>query len=89
LDSEIEVLRTKLKSAIENDPDNLRLISFASLSLARLLKAHDKLEVEQSQGEKLKTAVNNVIRDFALPLGAGDMIRRRQAELLKEEELRR
>jgi hypothetical protein len=65
------------------------LISFASLSLARLLKAHDKLEVEQSQGEKLKTAVNNVIRDFALPLGAGDMIRRRQAELLKEEELRR
>ncbi|HEX7474951.1 MAG TPA: hypothetical protein VF318_03215 [Dehalococcoidales bacterium] len=43
LDDEIALLRVKLKSVVERDPDNLELISNAVVSIARLLTARNKL----------------------------------------------
>ena len=43
LDNEIALLRSKLKCVADNDPHNIRLISLASNTLARLLKTRQKL----------------------------------------------
>jgi len=43
LDDEIALLRVKLKSVVERDPENLELISSAVVSIARLLTARNKL----------------------------------------------
>jgi hypothetical protein len=69
IDEEIALLRVKLKSVVRHDPDNIKLIMQASESLARLLLA--KYNLSKSDKKSLKTAIGNVLREIALPLGIG------------------
>jgi hypothetical protein len=66
-DDEIALLRVKIKSLLENDPENVRLILQATNTLTRLVKAKYNITKEQRKG--LKEAIGNVLRDIAIPLG--------------------
>ena len=67
IDDEIAVLRVKIKSLLEKDPENLKLIMQATNTLAGLVKTRYKISAEQKKG--LKEAIANVIKDIAIPLG--------------------
>ncbi len=69
IDDEIALLRVKIKSILENDPENIRLIMEATNTLAKLVKTRYNITKEQKKG--LKEAIGNVLRDVALPLGIG------------------
>jgi uncharacterized protein YjcR len=69
IDDEIALLRVKIKSVIDNDPDNIRLIMEATNVLARLIRTRYNITKDQKKG--LKEAIGNVLRDVALPLGIG------------------
>ena len=67
IDDEIALLRVKIKSILENDPENIKLIMQATNTLSRLVKTRYNITREQKKG--LKEAIGNVLRDIALPLG--------------------
>ncbi len=67
IDDEIALLRVKIKSLLEHDPENIKLIMQAANTLARLVKTRYNITKEQKKG--LKEAIGNVLRDVALPLG--------------------
>ena len=67
IDDEIALLRVKIKSLLEHDPENIKLIMQAANILARLVKTRYNITKEQKKG--LKEAIGNVLRDVALPLG--------------------
>ena len=67
IDDEIALLRVKIKSVLEKDPENIRLIMQATNTLAGLVKTRYRITKEQRQG--LKEAIGNVLRDVAIPLG--------------------
>jgi len=69
IDDEIALLRVKIKSILENDPENIKLIMQATDTLAKLVRTRYKITKEQKKG--LKEAIGNVLRDVALPLGIG------------------
>jgi len=69
IDDEIALLRVKIKSLLERDPENIKLIMQASNTLARLVRTRYKISKEDKKG--LKEAIGNVLRDVALPLGIG------------------
>ena len=69
IDDEIALLRVKIKSILENDPENVKLIMLATNTLAGLVKTRYNIAKEQKKG--LKEAISNVLRDVALPLGIG------------------
>ncbi len=69
IDDEIALLRVKIKSLLERDPENIRLIMRATNALERLITTRYKITKEQRKG--LKEAIGNVLRDVALPLGIG------------------
>jgi len=69
IDDEIALLRVKIKSILEHDPENIRLIMEATNTLAKLVKTRYNITKEQKKG--LKEAIGNVLRDVALPLGIG------------------
>jgi hypothetical protein len=66
-DDEIALLRVKIKSLLENDPENIRLLMEATNTLVRLVKAKYNISKEQKKG--LKEAIENVLKDIAIPLG--------------------
>ena len=68
-DDEIALLRVKIKSLLENDPENISLLMQATNTLAHLVKTKYNISKEQRKG--LKEAIGNVLRDIALPLGIG------------------
>ena len=59
----------KIKSLLEHDPENIKLIMQAANILARLVKTRYNISKEDKKG--LKEAIGNVLRDVALPLGIG------------------
>jgi len=67
IDDEIALLRVKIKSILEHDPENIKLIMQATNALARLVKTRYHITREQKKG--LKEAIGNVLRDVAIPLG--------------------
>lgn len=67
LDGEIALLRVKIKSLAENDPDNVKLFTKALNTLERLLRARDN--IGKDDRNRLKEAATAVLRDIALPLG--------------------
>ena len=67
IDDEIALLRVKIKSVLQNDPENIKLIMQATNTLARLVRTKYNLSKEDRKG--LKEAIGNVLRDVALPLG--------------------
>ena len=69
IDDEIALLRVKIKSLLEHDPENIKLITLATNTLAGLVKTSYNITKEQKKG--LKEAIGNVLRDVALPLGIG------------------
>ena len=69
IDDEIALLRVKIKSILEKDPENIKLIMQATNTLAGLVKTSYKITKEQRKG--LKEAIGNVLREVALPLGIG------------------
>jgi len=69
IDDEIALLRVKIKSILEKDPENISLIMQATNTLAGLVKTRYKISQEQRKG--LKEAIGNVLREVALPLGIG------------------
>lgn len=69
IDDEIALLRVKLKSLLESEPENINLLMQATNALARLVKTKYNISKEQRKG--LKEAIGNVIRDIAIPLGIG------------------
>jgi len=69
IDDEIALLRVKIKSLLEHDPENIRLLVQITNALTRLVKTRYKITKEQKKG--LKEAIGNVLRDVALPLGIG------------------
>jgi len=69
IDDEIALLRVKIKSIVENDPENIRLIMEATNTLARLVRTRYNITKEQKKG--LKEAIGNVLKEVAIPLGIG------------------
>jgi hypothetical protein len=69
ISDEITLLRVKIKSILEKDPENIRLIMQVANTLAKLVKTRYNISKEQKKG--LKEAIGNVLRDIALPLGIG------------------
>ena len=69
IDDEIALLRVKIKSILEKDPENIRLIMQATSALERLVKTRFNISKEDKKG--LKEAIANVLREVALPLGIG------------------
>ncbi len=69
IDDEIALLRVKIKSILEKDPENIKLIMQATNTLAGLVKTSYNMTKEQRKG--LKEAIGNVLKDIALPLGIG------------------
>lgn len=76
LDDEIILLRVKLKSLIAHDPQNLKLISQASNSLARMTliqytitKPDKEVLKEQIKQQRFAQARQNVINYFEKDLG--------------------
>ena len=69
IDGEIALLRVKIKSLLENDPENIRLIMQATNALERLVRTRYNITKEQRKG--LKEAIGNVLKDIAIPLGIG------------------
>ena len=69
LDDEIAMLRVRIKSVLRHDPDNMKLIAQATNALARLVSTRYNISKDDKNG--LKEAINNVLKDVALPLGIG------------------
>lgn len=69
IDDEIALLRVKIKSVVEHDPDNIKLIMQAVNTLARLVRTRYNISKDDKKG--LKEAIGNVLKDIALPLGIG------------------
>ncbi len=67
IDDEIALLRVKIKSLLEHDPENIQLIMQAASTLERLIRTRYRISKEQGKG--LKEAIGNVLKDVALPLG--------------------
>jgi hypothetical protein len=70
LDEEIDLLRVKIKSIAEHDPDNIRLISQVAVSLSRLLRVRETV-FNKSKDANLGQAIQNIVRDIGVPLGFG------------------
>lgn len=70
IDEEINLLRAKLKSVVQHDPENIKLISLAAVSLARLIRTRYYLGKDRKDRENsMKQAIENVFNDIAIPLG--------------------
>jgi hypothetical protein len=70
IDQEINLLRAKIASIAEHDPDNVRLIAQASVSLARLLRTQQKImDPEVARRVKMEQARETVYETLAKPLG--------------------
>jgi hypothetical protein len=69
IDEEIALLRVKIKSLVQRDPENLRLITHSINALTKLIMTKYNVRKEDKQG--LKETVTNVLKDIALPLGIG------------------
>ncbi len=67
LDAEIAMLRTKILKMLENEPDNLKLLMAADEILTRMVKVRYKMN--QSQHNRLREGLTNIIKDIAVPLG--------------------
>ncbi len=69
IDDEIALLRVKIKSLVAHDPENVDLIIRATNTLVRLVMT--KYNVSKTDKLGLKEAINNVLKDIALPIGIG------------------
>ena len=66
-DEEIALLRVKIKSLLEHNPENMRLITQAVNALSKLVMIKYNIGHEDKQG--LKEIIIGVLKDVAVPLG--------------------
>jgi len=69
IDSEIALLRVKLHSIAQNDPDNLELIAKAVVALAKLLMTKASIAKQDKGG--MKQVVIEALKELVLPFGIG------------------
>ena len=69
LDDEIAMLRVRIKSVLRHEPDNIKLIAQATNALAKLVSTRYNISKNDKNG--IIEAINNVLKDVALPLGIG------------------
>ncbi|MBE0479672.1 MAG: hypothetical protein IBX68_01705 [Dehalococcoidia bacterium] len=67
IDDEIALLRMTIKSLLESDPDNVKLILEATNALARLVRTRYRISSDQKQA--LSSAIGSVLQNLAIPLG--------------------
>ena len=67
LDEEIAMLRVKIMSVLEKDPDNVRLITQAINSLVRMVVL--KSRMESGDEKDIAATVKNIIKHLAIPAG--------------------
>ena len=67
IDAEIAILRIKIKSLLEMDPDNLSLYMALTSLLGRLVRI--RYDINKGQKDGFKTALGNVVREILVPLG--------------------
>jgi len=67
IDDEIALLRLKIKSLLESDPENVRLMMDATGALARLVMT--RYRISASQKKALANAIGSVLQGLAVPLG--------------------
>ncbi len=67
IDDEIALLRVKIKSLVEHDPENFKLIMQAINTLTKMVRIKYSIAKEDKNG--ILDAVGNVLKDIALPLG--------------------
>jgi hypothetical protein len=84
LDQEIDLLRAKLKAVVKLDSENVRLISQAADTLARLMRIRDRLTA--GHDEQLQKAIENVYYNIALPAGAGEQFIREMEKGVEKSE---
>jgi hypothetical protein len=67
IDNEITLLRIKIKTMLQNEPDNFRLLMAMFKTLTQMVKARYSMNKDQetSAGE----AIKNIMRDIGTPLG--------------------
>ncbi len=69
LDDEIALLRVKIKSLVEHDPDNLRLLMDGTNTLARLIKT--RYGLNDRHANSVKDAITTVLSDLGTQFGLG------------------
>ena len=69
MDDEIALLRVKIKSLVQHDPQNIKLIMRALDSLGKLVRT--KYNIGKNDKKGFTEAIGNILRDIALPLGVG------------------
>jgi hypothetical protein len=71
LDYEIALMRVKIQALIAHDPENVRLITQAANTLARLLTAQHN--ISNKDEKNIKNAFRNVYNEIAVALGLSDL----------------
>jgi hypothetical protein len=69
LDSEIALLRLKLRHLVEAYPERIDLQLQAASVIARLVRI--RYQISKEQRKSLKEAITKVLTDVAVPLGIG------------------
>ena len=69
IDDEIALLRVKIKSLLDHDPENVQLMMQATNALARLVST--RYQITGGEKRKLKEAIGDVLKEVAVPLGIG------------------
>lgn len=67
IDEEIALLRVKIKSLVEYDPQNVHLIMQAVDSIRKLVRT--KFSIGKNDKKGLLDAVSNALKDIILPVG--------------------
>ena len=67
LDEEIALLRVKIKSLVEHDPENVKLIIQAINMLMKTIIA--RYDISKNDTNAILDAVGNVMKNIALPMG--------------------
>jgi hypothetical protein len=67
IDEEIALMRVKIRSVLEKDPENIKLIMAATTTLAGLLKAN--LELNKNQKKSVAASIGKVIQELAMQSG--------------------
>jgi hypothetical protein len=67
LDEEIALLRVKIKSLAERDPENIKLLSQAINMLVKLVVA--KYHISKDDKDSITRNVGNALRNIAIPAG--------------------
>ncbi len=69
IDEEIALLRVKLRELLEEQPERIDLHFEAANIIARLVKT--RYQITKEQKKSLKEAIQKVLTEVAVPLGAG------------------